>query len=474
MDQAGKIGHEPSNEAADVRKLDNGIAREVRILCEHGVEAAPLIEAAHDASHPDPLVRFAGGQSEGFRALEIALQNGLKATELRQVWIVKDGEPVGPQWEMIFHHPDVAAIKVDRKQSECIAGTFWVKQYAADQRMAWDAFVKGSKNGTFLFYRDYMDYHRERFTDHSLMIFDGNELVGLVPANLDADGHLASHDGLTYGGLVVSHTARLKDVLGCFHAVLQYLGERQISRWMFKSIPDIYNALPNDETAYALHLLEARLCRRDCAMAVSVKDRVPFSRGIRALIKKATGLQIRITGETSFQPFWEKVLVPQLTARHAAKPVHNLQEITLLAARFPEHIRQFSAYCGEQIIAGVTIYETPAVARAQYAAVTEMGRHAGALAHLFGWLIEHYRDKNYFDLGTSHENAGRILNHGLLRWKEGLGGRCYVQDYYEISTANYPKLEPLLQGRAEIFSSGRDLPPPATPASDGTGDNPGE
>ena len=43
----------------------------------------------------------------------------------------------------------------------------------------WDAFVGASKNGTFLLTRPYMDYHADRFTDHSLIARgdDGRILV---------------------------------------------------------------------------------------------------------------------------------------------------------------------------------------------------------------------------------------------------------------------------------------------------------
>jgi hypothetical protein len=168
-------------------------------------------------------------------------------------------------------------------------------------------------------------------------------LVAVLPANLNADGTLISHEGLTFGGLVVSREARLGDVLACFHMVLHYLSQRQISKLLYKRVPGFYNTLPDDDVAYALFLLDARLYRRDCSAAVSQADRLPFRKGHRSLIKKAISLGVRIVQETSFQPFWERVLVPQLAARYRIKPVHTLEEITLLASRFPEQIKQFSA-----------------------------------------------------------------------------------------------------------------------------------
>jgi acetyltransferase-like isoleucine patch superfamily enzyme/CheY-like chemotaxis protein len=325
------------------------------------------------------------------------------------------------------------------------AGTCSIELYTAGRKLEWDNFVSTARNATFLFSRDYMDYHSDRFADHSLMIFNDHDLVAVLPANLNAGGVLISHEGLTYGGLVVSRAAKLCDVLAIFHAVLKHLSQRRISKLLLKPIPGFYNTLPNDDVAYALFLLEARLYRRDTSTAISQMDRLPFRKHHQRLIKKAVGLGIHIVQEASFRPFWELVLTPQLAARYQAKPVHTLEEITLLASRFPETIKQFSAYYQDEIVAGTTIYETPTVAHVQYSAVTEKGRQTGAQACLFSELIEQYKEKRFFDFGTSNEKDGRALNHGLLDWKEGFGARCYAHDFYEIETGNYPKLEAVLQ-----------------------------
>jgi Acetyltransferase (GNAT) domain len=327
------------------------------------------------------------------------------------------------------------------------AGTITVGRYTPSHKTEWDQFVKSGRNATFLFHRDYMDYHGDRFADHSLMVFQGHSLAAILPANLNPDGTLVSHEGLSYGGLVMTRAVRLGDVLACFHAVLRHLSRRGISQLRYKRMPGYYQTITEDDIEYALFLLEARLYRRDCSAAISLADRLPVFRERKTLIRKAADLGVRAVPETSFQPFWERVLVPQLESRHGAKPVHTLEEIALLARRFPGHIKQFSAYLGDEIIAGATVYETPTVARAQYGAVTEKGRQTGAQAFLFDWLIEQYKDKRFFDFGTSNQKEGRGLNHSLLDWKEGFGARVYTQDHYEIATANYPALEPMMPVR---------------------------
>ena len=326
-----------------------------------------------------------------------------------------------------------------------------VERYSLARQGEWDGFINSGKNATFLFCRDYMDYHRERFTDHSLLISRAGELIAVLPANLTSGNTLVSHQGLTFGGLVLRPDATLCDALETFQAALEFLHANQIGKVIFKRIPRFYSLLPDDEVDYALFLLEARLVRRDCALVISKQNRLPFRKGRKSEISKARRFGIRFVEETDFTPFWERVLVPRLAGRYGVKPVHTLAEITLLAFRFPQNIRQFSAYFGESIVAGTTIYETPTVAHTQYSAVTEEGQKMGALDALYGWLItERYGDKGYFDFGICNEQEGRSINHGLLSWKEAFGGRSCVHDFYEILTASHSKLESVLPERTPV------------------------
>lgn len=329
-----------------------------------------------------------------------------------------------------------------------------VERYTPVHKEVWDLFVASGKNATFLFFRDYMDYHSDRFKDHSLVIFKDAELVSVLPANLASNGVLYSHQGLTYGGLVFQSAITLGEVLEIVHALLEFLHANQIGTLFYKRIPRFYNVLADDEVDYALFLLEARLCERNCALLVSQRDRLPLRKGRKSEISKAHRFGVQVTAESDFGPFWDQVLIPRLAGRYGVKPVHSLAEISLLAARFPQCIKQFSAYCGGRIVAGVTIYETPTVAHAQYSSVTEEGQKVGALDCLFGWLIdEHYRNKRYFDFGISNEKHGRTINHGLLDWKEAFGGRSAVQDFHEILPVNYPKLEPVLPPLPASFAA---------------------
>jgi hypothetical protein len=84
------------------RPIDRGILREVTILRDNGIETFESCEGGSGHSFPEPTVRFHGGQAEGFKALAVALQNGLRVDQLRRYYQIQNGEPAGPYWELTF------------------------------------------------------------------------------------------------------------------------------------------------------------------------------------------------------------------------------------------------------------------------------------------------------------------------------------------------------------------------------------
>jgi len=72
--------------------LDPGIRHAVEVLRAAGVETFESCEGGPGHANPDPMVRFHGEQSEGFRAYAVAAANGLRVLELRRSWSSQDGE----------------------------------------------------------------------------------------------------------------------------------------------------------------------------------------------------------------------------------------------------------------------------------------------------------------------------------------------------------------------------------------------
>ena len=89
---------------------------------------------------------------------------------------------------------------------------YLVRQYQTTDFEVWNAFISVAKNATFLFHRNFMEYHKDRFEDCSLMVFDENKLVAVLPANRVED-IVYSHQGLTYGGLVYNEKIKLASII---------------------------------------------------------------------------------------------------------------------------------------------------------------------------------------------------------------------------------------------------------------------
>jgi hypothetical protein len=312
-------------------------------------------------------------------------------------------------------------------------------------KVLWNEFVDRAKNATFLFNRDYMDYHSNRFTDASLMVFQGQAVVCLLPANRLDDKTACSHAGLTYGGFVLRRSETLCGALNAMRACLAYLEANGTEVLQLKRQPRFYCPLPDDEVDYAMFLLEAKLAGRDCAPVIDQSARLPVRKGKKHAARLARRAGCLLQESSDFDTYWRELLEPRLAAKYGIKPVHTSEEIRRLAAAFPRNIRLFIASTSGRLQAGVVVFETPTVAHLQYSALAMRETGSGALDYLTEWLIGTvYAGKAFFDFGICNEDHGRWLNHGLLRSKEGFGARSLVHDFYVINTSAHPRLAEVL------------------------------
>lgn len=319
-----------------------------------------------------------------------------------------------------------------------------VRQYETNDKAVWNAFVNEAKNATFLFHRDFMEYHSDRFEDFSLLIFHKTKLVAVLPANRVGD-EVFSHQGLTYGGLIYKEKLKLTSFIDVFSAVLKYLKQNHIKQILIKTIPSIYHQKPAEEIQYALFLTEAKLTRRDSLSVVDLRKPLLISKGRTEGINKGIKNNLKVVEEPNFKSFWDEIMIPSLEERYHVKPVHSAEEITLLHSKFPQNIRQFNVYFEDKIVAGTTIFESNQVAHAQYISANESKNELGSLDFLYHYLLtEVFHKKTFLDFGISNEYQGKKVNGGLLFWKESFGTSTIVQDFYEVNTANFNLLEDVL------------------------------
>jgi hypothetical protein len=295
----------------------------------------------------------------------------------------------------------------------------------------WDGWLDAAKNGHFMFFRNYMEYHQHRFEDHSLMFFQDGNLLGIMPAN-QVDASLISHGGLTFGGIVTQVSMRTPLMIGIFDALLEYLRANGLKKLRYKAMPYIYHTVPADEDLYALFRYDTRIVRRDVSSTIRLDYRLPYSKGRKHSLKLAEKHGLTVSESADFSRFMA-LETDVLARKHKTRPVHSAEEITLLAKRFPDNIKLFTAYKAGELLAGVITYDTQWVSHAQYMAASQDGQAVGALDLIVDTILrQHCQSKRYFDFGISTENEGRFLNEGLVAQKEMFGARSVLYDTYEL------------------------------------------
>ncbi|WP_235942090.1 GNAT family N-acetyltransferase [Pontibacter fetidus] len=304
-----------------------------------------------------------------------------------------------------------------------------IAKYSAKYKDVWDAFVAASKNGTFLLQRNYMDYHADRFEDHSLLFYKKGKLVALLPANV-VGKEVQSHGGLTYGGVISGATMKAQLMLEVLDAMILYFKELGFESINYKAIPHIYHQQPAEEDLYALFRNKAVLYRRDLNTVIQLQKRLPYNTLRKRKLKQAAQLGLEIAESQDYEAFLA-ISRQLLENKYNTAPTHTAAEIKLLASRFPSNIKLYTTIQAGAMLAGILLFETPTVAHCQYIATTTEGQELGALDMLTDYLFsEIYCSKRYFSFGISTQQGGQHLNYSLVQNKESYGGRTVVQDFY--------------------------------------------
>lgn len=110
-----------------------------------------------------------------------------------------------------------------------------VKRYRPEMAASWNAFCAVAKNPLFMFNRNYMDYHNDRFLDHSLLFFKDGELVSVLPAN-EKNNVLVSHGGLTYGGLILDVNAKQHTVNDRIAGMVKYARDHSFQKIIYNNL----------------------------------------------------------------------------------------------------------------------------------------------------------------------------------------------------------------------------------------------
>lgn len=310
-----------------------------------------------------------------------------------------------------------------------------IEKYSSEKEDIWNRFNQESKNSLFMFDRKYMDYHSDRFKDHSLLFYDEDKLIAILPLSEHGE-ELKSHGGLTYGGFITDSKMKQHTMMDCFKTFISYAKENGFSKVTYKCIPHIYHNQPAEEDRFALFANGAQLVTVDVSTYVNLSSPLKMPKGRKAQISRAKREGVVIEELSSLEDFEVFIDLENavLNERHEVSAVHTGAELKLLKDRLPENIHLFAAMKDGKMIAGTVVYEYDTVVHTQYMAADDEARTIGALDLAVATVIEKYKDsKKWLDFGISTEHGKIYLNEGLCSQKEGFGGRTGVYEIWELN-----------------------------------------
>jgi hypothetical protein len=305
------------------------------------------------------------------------------------------------------------------------------KRYSTESELDWNACVVGSKAPLFFFNRKFMEYHADRFVDSSLMFYESEKLIAVLPASRH-EGNLISHGGLTFGSLLFAQKQRSTTVLQIFEALKVYCTENNIGNLVYKAIPSIFHVAPNHEDLYGLTVNGASLIKRELSSVIDLSNRPKLSKGRKWLVNKAKKEGVTVSASTDWEGFHS--LLSEALMKHNAHPIHTPLELESLSASFPSNIQLQLAKKGDLLLAATLLFKFENVIHTQYMATNDMGKEVGALDFLIETCIQQAQEENYksFSFGISTEQGGKVLNEGLVAQKEAFGARAVVLDTYSL------------------------------------------
>lgn len=314
-----------------------------------------------------------------------------------------------------------------------------IAPFSQNNAVKWDDYVWQSNNGTIFHTRKFLNYHPEgRFEDASLIFKKGEKWLALLPAaRSEEDGQnvLISRSGASFGGPVFNYSISLKDAFCFVESLIAYARANSYNKIILTLPPKIYHSRPSDYFDFAFLESGFTYLKREVSSVIPLDfaeedTLLIFSPESRRAVRKAVRSGVVVRETDDIETFYA-ILKKNLKLRHNVQPTHTLEELIRLQQIFPERIKLFSSFLGDEMIAGVVIFVcNDKVALAFYISHREEMQKYRAVNLLFydviRWAIrEHIK---FLDFGIFTVNMKP--NWGLARFKESFGAQGVFRDTF--------------------------------------------
>jgi hypothetical protein len=324
-----------------------------------------------------------------------------------------------------------------------------INKYNKDSLTKWDDFVmKKSLNGTIYHTMNFLSYHKNKFKDSSIMIYDKNitNLIAVFPC-CKVNNEYYSHRGSTCGGIVILQKYyKLEKLTLIMDTIYNYYK----GNLHLKLSETVYfkNNIKND----LLNFVLSRKCKQyqdislyfDVNKNTNIINAFPKNDNKRLLLKYLNNDDKNITFSCSndlndYKKYYY-LLEKFLLQKNNVKPLHNLEEFILLKELLKD--KQFlflSKDLNGEILSGALIF---LINSDTYYTVYLMTNYDKKNSQIFYLLYELFvlakqNNINIVNLGACSTGGGKEILYSKYKFKYSCG--CDPVIKYSFSYTNQLK-----------------------------------
>ena len=313
---------------------------------------------------------------------------------------------------------------------------FQISRYTPADQPLWDAFINESTNGTFLFNRTFMDYHRDRFRDNSYLIWEKSILFAVFVAGVAVKAEdqtvLVAHPGLTYGGLVHKAGIKYYELEKAYDLIVRTAKEEGFAKLVLKPVARVFCRTFTEAQDFYFYKNKFVPLFREINSVIDLTTEIQLTRARKKNLRRAEAVGLEIKSGFDCASF-HQIMTDSLRKTHNVVPVHTLAELQLLMAANPDSIRLYEASLDGQVVGGTLLFMDflRGFVHTQYTHANEVGRTARAIDALVVNTISEARRLGLTKLSFGISTFRSELNYGLLSQKEDFGSEIELMDVYE-------------------------------------------
>lgn len=320
-----------------------------------------------------------------------------------------------------------------------------IKKYEADMETIWDNFVNDSVNGNFQELRCFLNYHKDKFIDHSLLFYKNNELAAVMPCNEQDNGKLLiSHSGATFGGLIFSNKyASITSYKWILDELDQYIKDNQFKHFEMKMPSWLYMKSDKHIEVFDYLLgLNGFSCGEEVGFFINcstLEDNYEqyYAKLKKRKLKKAykENLLFRELSSSADIAEFYSILRENYT-KFNTSPAHTYEDLLLLKdVCIPDNMSFYGVFSENSMIAGSMVFNfnDKKVFHTQYLASRFEYLELCPNEFLYTNLIATARSKGFrfLSFGTSTLDHGKVFNEDLALFKEGFNTESYINRTYK-------------------------------------------